>query len=596
LAVGFWAGRSRSTEPVWNPADYQLSRITLSQGISTQPAISPDGTLIAYTSDQAGNGDLDIWVQQTSGGGAVRLTDNPASDSDPSFSPDGSRIAFRSNRAGGGIYVVAALGGEERLIVERGHQPRYSPDGRQIVFWRGPRNFFGPSQMFLVPSEGGTPRQLLADFLSASCPVWLPDGKHLLFRGRRRGGPPDWWVVSLDEKTIAETGAREVLRAPFPGMVCPEQFDAQTNEIVFAYQAGGDSSNIWRLPLSMGDFKVQGPARRVTFGSGLESNPALGRDGRMAYCSASLRYNLWRLPVDHASGKARGEPQPITSDLAFDITPQASEDGRFIAYVSVRPGQRAIWIRNLQTGESRQVIESPDADMSPVLSRDGAQLAYSRRERPRERSIYVVSTNGGDLPRKVCERCGVARGWFSDGRRLLVQAFRERPVIEVLDIATQQSRGILSAAEAGVHMARLSPDEQWIAFTHRLDVNRSRIIIAPFHDGQPTPESEWIAVTEGATTDDRPTWSPDGRRLYFTSDRSGFTGLYTRALDPKTKQPAGEVQVVRDFQQITRSIDMDANDVSLGRTAEALIFPVAEVSGNIWLMQPRVETPVEPTE
>jgi Tol biopolymer transport system component len=156
---------------------------------------------------------------------------------------------------------------------------------------------------------------------------------------------------------------------------------------------------------------------------------------------------------------------------------------------------------------------------------------------------------------------------------------------------------VLAAGDAGIHLARLSPDEKWIAFTHRIDENRSRIVIAPFRDGEATPESEWIAVTEGANMDDRATWSPDGRRLYFTSDRSGFVGLYTRALDRSANQPAGEVQVVRDFQQITRSMgDIDGNVVSVAATADGLIFPLAEWSGNIWLMHPRVETPSEPAE
>jgi Tol biopolymer transport system component len=335
----------------------------------------------------------------------------------------------------------------------------------------------------------------------------------------------------------------------------------------------------------------------VTFGSGFEAYPALTNDGRMAFFSASLRYNIWRLAVDHTNGKRRGEPEAVTTNLAYDITPQVSADGRHLVYVSVRPGERSIWVRDLETGTSRSVVDGPDADLSPVLNRDGTQVAYMAWEGPGQRAIYVVSTSGGDLPRKVCQPCGVARSWFADNRRLLVQAFRGRPTIEILDIETQKSYPVLAAEDAGVHLSRLSPDERWIAFTRRIDANRSRIMIAPLREGEATPEVEWIAVTEGAAVDDRAAWSPDGRRVYFTSDRSGFTGLYTRALDPKTKQPVGEVQVVRDFQHISHSLgDMDANDVSLAATSDALFFPLAEISGNIWLMHPRIEAPAEPAE
>jgi Tol biopolymer transport system component len=618
-AAGFWLGRSREPVAGWNPANSQLTRITLNQGVSTQPAISPDGSLIAYTSDQAGNGDLDIWVQQVTGGGAVRLTSNPASDYDPAFSPDGGRIAFRSNRDGGGIYVMPTLGGDERLIAERGYQPRYSPDGREIAYWTGPRNYAGPSRMFLVAANGGAPRRIRADFVSASCAVWLPDGEHLLFRGRQRGDPFDWWVASRDGKTLVSTGARDALGTAFQYLTCADQFDARSSDIVYAFQAGSDARNIWRLRLSLPDFKVQGPPRRVTFGSGFEAYPALAADGRMAFFSASLRYNIWRLPVDHGSGAASSDLAPLTTSLSYDITPQVSADGTYLTYAAVRPGEHSIWLRNLRNGEARVIANGPNPDLSPVLNRDGVLLAYSARQAPtagsslnprnrfsevvrspsqesaqaasrRERAIYVVETRGGDLAKQVCQPCGVARDWFSDNRRLLVQVFRGRPAIEVLDIETQKSYRVLSAEDAGVHLARLSPDERWIAFTHRLDADRSRIMIAPFQDGQATPQSAWFAVTEGNAVDDRATWAPDGRRLYFTSDRSGFTGIYTRALDPATKQPRGAVQVVRDFQQITRSMgDMDANDVSLAVADDALLFPLAEVSGNIWLLHPRVE-------
>ncbi len=600
--AGYWIGLSETPEQGFDPSSYVLSRVTLSEGVSANPAISPDGALIAYASDQAddGGGDLDIWVQQLNGGGAVRLTDNPASDYDPDFSPDSSRIVFRSDRAGSGIYTVASLGGEERLIAERGHQPRFSPDGRQIAYYTGQRNMAGPARLFLVAANGGTPRQILADFSSASCPIWLPDGKHLLFRGSRERRPPsfDWWVVSVDDETVVATGARDVFGlSQFELIACPDQFDAQTGDVVYSRRAGSDAHNIWRLHLSLDDYKVQGEPRRVTFGTGFDLQPALARDGRMAFFSASVRFNLWRLPVDHLRGSATAGISQFTRNVAYDNNPQSSADGTHLAYVSVRPGERSIWIRNLQTGEAHSVVDARSDYVSPILNYDGTQLAYASFEGPRQRAIYIVSTSGGALPRKVCQPCGMPRDWFRDGRRLLVQAFRGRPAIEVLDIETQKSYEVLSAEDAGVHLSRLSPDEKWIAFTHRIDANSSRVMIAPFRDGESTPESEWIAVTDGTAVDDDATWSPDGRRLYFRSDRSGFVGLYTRALNPATKQPTGDVQIVRDFRQITRSMgDLDPNLVSVAVTRDALIFPLAEWSGDVWLMQPRTATESDESE
>ena len=92
--------------------------LTSGSDLNMEPAVSPDGEWVAYASDRAGEGNLDIWMQRLSGGEAVRLTRDVADEREPTFSADGSRLAFRSEREGGGIYVIPShSGGEARLLV-----------------------------------------------------------------------------------------------------------------------------------------------------------------------------------------------------------------------------------------------------------------------------------------------------------------------------------------------------------------------------------------------------------------------------------------------------------------------------------------------
>ncbi len=116
----------------------RFSLVTWDASFSTEPALSPDGTLAVYASDRGGPGQLDLWLQRITGGQPIRLTDDPADDRDPHFSADGGLIAFRSDRSGGGIYVMPTLGGDARLVAKRGRAPRFSPDGTRIAFWTGP--------------------------------------------------------------------------------------------------------------------------------------------------------------------------------------------------------------------------------------------------------------------------------------------------------------------------------------------------------------------------------------------------------------------------------------------------------------------------
>jgi Tol biopolymer transport system component len=153
--------------------------MTHDSGLTGEPALSPDGKLLAYASDRSGEGNLDIWVQQVAGGHAIRLTNHEADDHDPAFSADGSTIAFRSERDGGGLYMIAAFGGEEGLIAKGASRAGFSPDGKWLAFQVG--EMLRPSKILLMPASGGPAKELRTDVAWVGNPLWSHDGKHLLF-------------------------------------------------------------------------------------------------------------------------------------------------------------------------------------------------------------------------------------------------------------------------------------------------------------------------------------------------------------------------------------------------------------------------------
>ena len=169
-------------QPVFAPSP--PAQLTRDSGLTTDPAISADGKLLAYASDRDGAGNLDIWVQHVSGGAARRLTTDPADDREPDISPEGNEVIFRSERDGGGIYSVPTLGGEPRLIIKGGYLPRFSPDGSRIAYSLGTFGSGGfEGNLYVYTIATGSTHLLAPDLTVAGSPAWTEDGKSLVFAG-----------------------------------------------------------------------------------------------------------------------------------------------------------------------------------------------------------------------------------------------------------------------------------------------------------------------------------------------------------------------------------------------------------------------------
>ena len=106
------------------------------------------------------------------------------------FNPVAPRRAFTS---------FLHWAGDERLLVERGFSPRFSPDGVLLAY--GVSESAG-SQIYIAPASGGPATKIAPGFYLVRAPVWSPDGNALLFWGQRdRDAPPennvDWYVSDL---------------------------------------------------------------------------------------------------------------------------------------------------------------------------------------------------------------------------------------------------------------------------------------------------------------------------------------------------------------------------------------------------------------
>jgi dipeptidyl aminopeptidase/acylaminoacyl peptidase len=195
-------------------------------GSDSDPAWSPDGTAIAFTSSRSGT--KDIWVMDGDGGNRQELTFTIAVDSDPAWSPDGQRIAFESNRAGNDteIWVMLRDGrSQARLTTAAGFDgdPSWSPDGVKIAF-TSTRD--GNREIYVMDADGGNPLRLTTDLVVIQPetngidqnPAWSPDGTRIYFDSNRTG---DFEIYSMradgsDVRRLTDHPALDAIPVPSP--------------------------------------------------------------------------------------------------------------------------------------------------------------------------------------------------------------------------------------------------------------------------------------------------------------------------------------------------------------------------------------------
>jgi len=570
---------------------FQLNQVTRDAGLSQRPALSRDGKLLAYSSDASRDGGMDLYVRQVAGGQPIRLTFDGEGNTWPDFSPDGSKVVFRSNRGGGGIYEIPAFGGQSRLVARGGFRPRYSPDGTKVAYWSGSEAIYetipGTASVWVVRAEGGQPLQIAPHLTAARTPIWSPDGKRLLFVGYASDklydeAKLDWWSAAEDGSDGVRTGLRDALtRAGLPirpGFVpSPSCWPRDTNTLIFSSNSG-DAQNLWEIGISPQTGKVTGVPRRLTAGAGIEEDVSCAAGGALAFTSRESGSHVWLLPFDLNRGKPAGSPERITDGPGDRGFPSLQKDARVMAFFSNQSGRTNIWKRDLTKGTESMVASSSALQRFPVVSPSGAKIAYGVNEEDGNRTVYVAAT--GSETEKVCDACVRPTDWSSDEKTLLV--FGSTPYqVNLLDVATRQQTSLLKHPTNHLLYGHFSPDNRWISFTIRTSPTRAHVAIAPFAGPRPIPEDTWIPIAD-VWPEDWANWSPDGRTLYFPSERDGHRCLWGQRIDTVSHRPVGEPFVAWHFhgRESYAYCCQDGWSAAAGRIAIAL----KQDTGNIWLM------------
>jgi serine/threonine protein kinase/Tol biopolymer transport system component len=568
-----------------------ITRVTFDGQVAWDPAISPDGKLVAYSSDRTGEGKPHIWVQPLPAGDPVQLTKGEANDDTPCFSADGSRIAFSSHRGdatsilGASIYVAPVLGGEPRLLVKNGWAPSYSPDGKYLLFTTGGT---GQVDLAVVPSEGGDPRKLQPGRdRHVVFGVWSPDSARILAAGSKDPSTLAWYVIS-------PAGGPTVTSYECPSTGWRRPVAWLKDNRILSLAITGNSGNLFLTKLSSRDWRVTESMERVAFGPEQIAGASATSTGTAVVLSATWATRLVSFPLPREGRPGEGDMVELPSSGSFDYWPSLSVTGT-MAYLSRKNEKWNLWFRDLQKGSERWLTAFPESDedgRSVVIRSDGSSVAYSScPESFGNCSVFTIATTGEGSPERLCERCGVVQGWSRDGKWMATQ----EAVIEgqrllgyhlnLIDVSTGKKTVLARKAGVLLFSPDFSPDGRWVAFQVRpreFWSGAEQIVVARLDGTLPIEPERWVAVTGLDHFDANPRWSSDGEMLYFNSHRDGAICLWAVRLDPRTKKPVGEPYAVRHFHK---------NEVkhapypmySLG--IDRIVMASTQAQGSLWMTQ-----------
>jgi eukaryotic-like serine/threonine-protein kinase len=456
-AVGVLAVAGAIALATWGskgPPTLRSRPLTSAPGVEGHPALSPDGRLVAYSSNEAGN--ADIWVVEVASGEAARLTNGPADDLDPAWLPDGSGLVFVAARLGApSIWRVSAHGGAPAMVINTGEDPAVSPDGTRVAF--AVRDPSGLLRIAVARLAEPTSVTVLTDSGDGSLdhrnPSWSPDGDQICYADSR-----DLWIVpagggGATRLTRDRGGNREPV------------WSADGRFVYYSSVREGPQS-LWRIPAGGGE-----PVR-LTQGTGPEAQPSLSRDGTL------LAYATQRLELDiEVRSMPSGAAWRIASS-AFDGMPAVDPAGRSVAFVSNRLGSYDLWLQAIGStgpeGPPRRVTDLPGTVAVPVFSPDGRWLAF-HRNLDGERDIWIMPATGGS-PTNLTASPGsdVHLSFAPDGRRVVFVSGRAggEDHLWISDFAGGRLAGRLRQVTSGDTSEfgpSWSPDGRRIAFTRQND-------------------------------------------------------------------------------------------------------------------------------
>ena len=456
---------SRPTPEAPSSSSVRFAALTSSPLNETDPAISPDGTRLAFAIRPAGeNGPADIYLTAGAGHSPDRLIAHPADDRYPAWSPDGSTLAFVRIDAGNcSIMLMPLSDRRERRVAACGNleEPRlswsangdwliesFAPGPDPIRGWQIARvsTMTGVRETLTLPAPG-----TLGDY----SPAVSPDGGRIAFVRGINGATSDIHVVSM--------GGGAPTRITWDNQdLVGVDWSADGKSLVYATDRAGGYT-IWKVGIDGGEPQL------VVGGAAKLKHPSVARStGRITYESWGYEINLWEAPIvdrlDLESDLTPTLRAAVQTSDQWNHSPDLSPDQKRLAFVSTRSGAAEVWVSDRDGANARQLTKFARASMRvPRWSPDGTTVLISAAVNGQP-DLYTFDVASGAMTRLTDDpEDEVAPAWSHDGAAVMFGA-RVGGTWQLMRMRIDdRSRAQLTTD--GGYAAQPSPDGTSILFT-----------------------------------------------------------------------------------------------------------------------------------
>ena len=453
------------------------------------PVVSPDGKLIAFTTTAGSEGNLEIWLRPINSQEAHPIA-GTFDATFPFWSPDSRSLGFFAD---GKLKKVDVNTGSPIELAD-------APTGRGAAWGPGGTIVFspGPSEPLLrISATGGTPQPLTkvdpAQHTSHRWPVFLPDGKHLVYL-----------AITRDNAKAANDA---IYYASLDGRENRLMFHTQSNAVYangFLLFARADKLLAQSFDAANGELK--GEPQVVA--NGVINDPtdwhmdaSVAENGLLVYSSGAI--GAMQLVWLDRNGKEAGVVADNLTQVIARLSPQGD---RAALQTDSGAGAADIFVLDLARGVRTRLTFEPVANTTPRWSRDGKWIYYAGFRNGRE-SIFRKLADGSSAEESVFsgDHDIVPSACSPDGKTLLFTDFANgKPSLWAFPLT---GSGKPSQFIENGEYASFSPDGRYVAYESN-ESGRWEVYVVPFGDRK----GKWQVSSNEAAL---PVWSVDGKEIYY---------------------------------------------------------------------------------